>query len=67
MMANNILVQESNGNFAIVATTEVGGVHTLTVTTAAANSAILLRQPNGEWLRLATVQAGGVHTICVSP
>jgi hypothetical protein len=65
-MANNVLVPQGNGQWAVLSTTETGGVHTLNVTTFPANSSILYRQPNGEFVLLATVLSGGVHTLAVA-
>lgn len=65
-MANNVLLQQDNGEWATIQTTEAGGVHTLVLTTDAANSSVVVWMPNGQWVRLATVLAGGVHTLAVS-
>ena len=65
-MANNIAVQQDTGQIVQVATIETGGVHTLVVTTAAANSSITLLMPTGQFMRIGTVLSGGVHTIAVT-
>lgn len=62
----SVLVQQANGLWAKVATSENEGTHTLLVTTAPSTSSLLFMQPNGTFIRVATVLLGDEHTIAVS-
>ena len=65
-MPDNILVQQANGQWAVLAATDNAGVYTLAVTTAAANSSIVMEQANGQFVVVATVLTSGVHTLAVT-
>ena len=65
-MPDNILVQQANGQWAVLAATDNAGVFTLAVTTGAANSSIVVQQANGQFVTVATVLSGGVHTLAVT-
>lgn len=60
-----VAVRQPNGTVALLTSTSSGGVETLTVTNAAADSVLLLQQPDGSWAKIAAVANGSQYTLCV--